>query len=58
MGNEPNEILTGSPKYGNAILIRADNRGNWYKIEVILSSTNGEGVRFAIGSGKLDQDKW
>ncbi len=52
------ELWAGSKKYGDSVLIRGDDRGDWYKGEAMLHWTDGEGGWFAIGSGKLDQDKW
>ena len=52
------EIWAGSKKYGDAVLIRGDERGAWKNGEAMLHWTDGAGGWFAIGSGKLDQDKW
>ena len=51
------ELWCGSQTYGDAVLIRGDDRADWKKGEAMLHWTDGSGW-YAIGSGKLDKDKW
>ena len=51
------ELWCGSKTYGDAVLIRGDDRAAWKKGEAMLHWTDGAGW-YAIGSGKLDKNKW
>ena len=56
-GIKRTELWCGSQTYGDAVLIRGDERPDWKKGEAMLHWTDGAGW-YAIGSGKLKSKTW
>ena len=56
-GIKRTELWCGSQTYGDAVLIRGDERPDWKKGEAMLHWTDGAGWH-AIGSGKLKSKTW
>ena len=56
-GKTRTELWCGSQTYGDAVLIRGDDRADWKKGEVMLHWTDGAAWH-AIGSGKLKSKTW
>jgi hypothetical protein len=56
-GKTRTELWCGSKTYGDAVLIRGDDRADWKKGEAMLHWTDGAAWH-AIGSGKLKSKTW
>ena len=56
-GKTRTELWCGSKTYGDAVLIRGDDRADWKKGEAMLHWTDGAAWH-AIGSGKLESKTW
>jgi len=56
-GKTRTELWCGSQTYGDAVLIRGDDRADWKKGEAMLHWTDGAAWH-AIGSGKLESKTW
>jgi len=56
-GKTRTELWCGSQTYGDAVLIRGDDRADWKKGEAMLHWTDGAAWH-AIGSGKLKSKTW
>ena len=56
-GKTRTELWCGSQTYGDAVLIRGDERADWKKGEAMLHWTDGAAWH-AIGSGKLKSKTW